>query len=121
MSCDLCTKSFRKDYLKQHTDVCSKRSHAHDLNNKKTSEEIPFCILCNKRFATKATRDAHMKSHSDEKSLCKQCSQVFSSTKNLTNHFSNYYTGDFECSLCNKSFATISGKTCKNISQNNNS
>ncbi|KAJ7996747.1 hypothetical protein DPEC_G00240230 [Dallia pectoralis] len=102
-SCKKCPVTFLKgrDYLKHIMDLHKERGHG--------------CIICNRRFALKATYNAHLVIHREQLPdpavqryihPCEMCGRIFNSIGNLERH-KVIHTGvkSHGCDQCGKSFA----------------
>uniref|UniRef100_A0AAY4AH71 PR/SET domain 15 n=1 Tax=Denticeps clupeoides TaxID=299321 RepID=A0AAY4AH71_9TELE len=102
-SCKKCQVSFGKgrDYLKHIMDIHKERGHG--------------CVICNRRFALKATYNAHLVIHREQLvdpavqryiHPCEMCGRIFNSIGNLERH-KIIHTGvkSHSCNQCGKSFA----------------
>ncbi|XP_030648092.1 PR domain zinc finger protein 15 [Chanos chanos] len=102
-SCKKCQVTFAKgrDYLKHIMDMHKERGYG--------------CIICNRRFALKATYNAHLVIHREQLvdpavqryiHPCEMCGRIFNSIGNLERH-KIIHTGvkSHSCDQCGKSFA----------------
>ncbi|XP_018610604.1 PR domain zinc finger protein 15 isoform X1 [Scleropages formosus] len=102
-SCKKCQVTFAKgrDYLKHIMELHKERGYG--------------CIICNRRFALKATYNAHMVIHREQLPdpevqryihPCEMCGRIFNSIGNLERH-KIIHTGvkSHSCDQCGKSFA----------------
>lgn len=94
-TCHVCGKQFR--------DSGGLTRHLKDVHAKLKNFT---CDLCNRSFASKATREDHRRTHTGERPyVCDSCGKTFKSKASLYIH-SKLHTDDFPhlCTYCNKRF-----------------
>uniref|UniRef100_A0A182Q0T0 C2H2-type domain-containing protein n=1 Tax=Anopheles farauti TaxID=69004 RepID=A0A182Q0T0_9DIPT len=120
-TCNRCERSFqRKHNLEKHCCEFYERpgqqgtegkasNSSQNAPNTASSEEIIYCMLCDRRFSSTSGLKYHLKRHTGIKAFtCLYCGKKFTANSNLNAHIRNVHSErkDHRCTECDESFAT---------------